>query len=142
MTLVTFNRNKDYVPETFKSLVDDLLNDSDINTNGSKRFVPRTNILEKENVYEIQLSLPGWSKKEVEAKIEDNVLSVKGAKEGEKEANTIYHFREFSYGSFEKRFELPEDAKDDIKAEFRDGILYISIPKDERKLIKKQIEIK
>jgi HSP20 family protein len=68
---------------------------------------------------------------DLEIEVENNVLSLRGEKRQEEEqGDHRYHVWERSYGSFERSFTLPKTVKaDEISAHFRDGILYIEMPK-------------
>ncbi|MCY3721968.1 MAG: Hsp20/alpha crystallin family protein [Candidatus Poribacteria bacterium] len=94
---------------------------------------PTVDISETENGYEIRAELPGVSEADVNVSVTDNVLTVKGEKRQEAETEGKNYRRvERRYGSFQRRFTLPSEVKtDDIKAEFGDGVLTLSIPKPE-----------
>lgn len=74
--------------------------------------------------------LPGVDPKDLDVSISERELVIKGerkSEKGTKEEN--YAFREISYGSFERRFVLPEGVKtDELKAKFANGILDITMP--------------
>ena len=96
-------------------------------------WMPTVDISETENGYEIRAELPGVSEDDVNVSVTDNVLTVKGEKRQEAETEgKNYHRVERRYGSFQRRFSLPSEVEtDDIKAEFSDGVLRLSIPKPE-----------
>ena len=96
-------------------------------------WMPTIDISETENGYEIRAELPGVSEDDVNVSVTDNVLTVKGEKRQEAETEgKNYHRVERRYGSFQRRFTLPREVvTDDIKAEFSDGVLTLSIPKPE-----------
>ena len=96
-------------------------------------WMPTVDISETENGYEIRAELPGVSEDDVNVSLTDNVLTVKGEKRQEAETEgKNYHRVERRYGNFQRRFTLPSDVEtDDIKAEFSDGVLTLSIPKPE-----------
>lgn len=96
-------------------------------------WMPTVDISETENGYEIRAELPGVSEEDVNVSLTDNVLTVKGEKRQEAETEgKNYHRVERRYGNFQRRFTLPSDVEtDDIKAEFSDGVLTLSIPKPE-----------
>lgn len=96
-------------------------------------WMPTVDISETENGYEIRAELPGVSEEDVNVSVTDNVLTVKGEKrqEGETEGKN-YHRVERHYGSFQRSFTLPRHIETDaIKAEFKDGVLTLGIPKAE-----------
>ncbi len=107
------------------------------------RWTPRVDIIEEENRYEVTADLPGVNKEDVKVEIRDNVLTLRGEKKIEEEKkNKNYRLSERFYGEFTRTFTLPENVnKDAIDAEYRDGVLHLSIPKTE-KAKPKQIEVK
>ena len=96
-------------------------------------WMPTVDISETENGYEIRAELPGVSEDDVNVSLTNNVLIVKGEKRQEAETEgKNYHRVERRYGNFQRRFTLPSEVEtDDIKAEFSDGVLTLSIPKPE-----------
>ncbi len=93
----------------------------------------------KELVYKCEL--PGVSPKEVEVSVDENTrqLIIKGERKAEKDTREAeYLYRELAYGSFERRFLLPEGIKtDQVKAKFANGILEITVPAPESAKAKK-----
>jgi HSP20 family protein len=77
--------------------------------------------------------MPGMSKDDVKVSVQDNVLTLKGEKKQEKEEkDKNYHRVERSYGSFCRSFQLPTSVKaDKVKANYKDGVLSITLPKTE-----------
>ena len=96
-------------------------------------WMPTVDVSETENGFEIRAELPGVSEDDVNVTVTDNVLTIKGEKRQEAETDgKNYHRVERRYGSFQRRFTLPAEVEtDDIKAEFSDGVLTLSIPKPE-----------
>ena len=96
-------------------------------------WMPTVDISEMENGYEIRAELPGVSEDDVNISVTDNVLTVKGEKRQEEETEgKNYHRVERHYGSFQRSFTLPRHIETDaIKAEFKDGVLTLEIPKVE-----------
>ena len=96
-------------------------------------WMPTVDISEMENGFEIRAELPGVSEDDVNVTVTDNVLTIKGEKRQEAETDgKNYHRVERRYGSFQRKFTLPSEVEtDDIKAEFSDGVLTLSIPKPE-----------
>ena len=83
------------------------------------------------------------NKEEVKVTVEGGVLSISGERKAEKEEkDKKYHRIERSYGTFVRSFTLPEGAATDkVSAEFKDGVLKVHLPKDE-KAKPKSIEVK
>ena len=96
-------------------------------------WMPTVDVSEMENGYEIRAELPGVSEDDVHVSVTDNLLTIKGEKRQEAETDgKNYHRVERRYGSFQRSFTLPAEVEtDDIKAEFTDGVLTLSIPKPE-----------
>lgn len=89
---------------------------------------------EHDDSYKLQYHMPGLGKDEVKITVEDGVLSIKGEHKDEKEHDSDYEFwSSSSYGYYNTSLFLPDDAKvDEIKAEMKDGVLNIVIPKNEK----------
>ena len=96
-------------------------------------WAPSVDISETDDAFEVRAELPGVAKDDVHVSVKDNLLTLSGEKRQEKAEDTQNYRRvERRYGSFQRRFTLPpEVATDDIKAEFNDGVLTLSIPKPE-----------
>ena len=79
----------------------------------------------------IRAEVPGVKPEEIDISVTENMLTLKGERREEHEAkDEDYYVRESSYGTFERSVRLPEDAEvDHIRAEVRDGILEITVPK-------------
>ena len=110
-----------------------------------RRGEPALNIKENDDDFEIELAAPGFAKKDFEVTIENGCLNIaaeKSTTEEEKEEN--YTRREFSYNSFERSLQLPENVKEEeIKAKYNDGILSFKLAKKEpaKKLKAKKVVI-
>jgi HSP20 family protein len=100
-------------------------------------------ISETESEYKIEVELPSINQQDIEVKIDNNILTVKGKREEEKEEKErTYYTRERYYGSFQRSVSLPNNVNpDDIQAKFENGILHIRIPKKAQDNVRK-IEIK
>ena len=106
-------------------------------------WIPPVDIAEDDKEYTIKVELPGVNKEDVRVSVEGGVLSISGERKAEKEdTNKKYHRIERTYGSFARSFTLPEGAASDkVSAEFKDGILKVHLPKDE-KAKPKSIDVK
>ena len=109
---------------------------------GERVFAPVVDVYETDQELVVKAELPGVKKENVEVTIRDNALHIRGEKKEEKEEKTeTYHRVERVYGKFERVRPLPTDVKvEAAKAEFKDGVLEIRIPKAESSKEKK-IEI-
>jgi len=91
-------------------------------------LLPKLNISETDNKYFIEAELPGVKQGDLELKLDNNILVIKGKTEESKERN--YFMRERYYGSFQRSLTLPNNINEnDIIANFKDGILNIEITK-------------
>ena len=91
---------------------------------------PAVDILEKDGNLILSAELPGVNEKEIDLKLEGNVLTLKGERKLEKdETKDTYHRIERFYGSFTRSFTLPNTVDPEkIKAEYKNGILTVTIP--------------
>jgi len=126
----------------FDRLFDSFFNTDDEETSLAA-FSPAVDIKEKEKEYLISVELPGIKKEDIKMNVRDNQLTVSGEKVQEKKSDSDhYHRTERVYGSFQRSFRLPETAdQENISAEFKDGVLNITIPKL-KESISKNINIK
>ncbi|MCP5378344.1 MAG: Hsp20/alpha crystallin family protein [Rickettsiaceae bacterium] len=94
-------------------------------------LLPRLNISETDNKYFIEAELPGVKQSDLELKLDNNILVIKGKTEESKESKERNYFmRERYYGSFQRSLTLPNNINEnDIIANFKDGILNIEITK-------------
>jgi HSP20 family protein len=97
----------------------------------SSGWTPAVDIFETENELILTAEVPGIDEKDIEIKIEDNTLSLKGERKFEKETKEEnYHRIERAYGSFYRSFTLPNYIDQDrIHAEHENGVLRITMPK-------------
>jgi HSP20 family protein len=104
---------------------------------------PPVDIAEDDKEYTVKAELPGMSKENIKVTVEGDVLSITGERKVEKEEkNKKYHRIERNYGAFTRSFTLPDDASGDkVSAEFKDGVLKVHLPKDE-KAKSKSVEVK
>jgi HSP20 family protein len=96
-------------------------------------WAPTSDISEDEKEYLVVMDLPGIAKKDIKVNFQDGRLTVTGeSQKEEKEEKKDYIRRERYKGSFYRSFTLPESIKEDaIKADFKEGVLKIHIPKAE-----------
>ncbi|MER3524963.1 MAG: molecular chaperone [Ignavibacteria bacterium] len=109
----------------------------------STMWMPAVDLIEKDDEFVAKVELPGVRKDDVKITLHDNVLTIRGEKKEEKETkDSNYHRLERTYGSFQRSFTLPTAVRQDkVEAEFRDGVLSITLPKAEEAK-RKQIEVK
>ena len=98
--------------------------------------VPAVNVRETEDNFELELAVPGMSKKDFKVEFENDVITISSEKKESKEEgnkNDNFHRKEFSYQGFSRSFSLPENTVDGdkIRASYENGVLKIEIPKKE-----------
>jgi HSP20 family protein len=92
---------------------------------------PAVDVVEKDKAYELTAELPGLDEKNIEVKVGNGTLTVRGEKqEDREEQRKDYFLSERRYGSFERRFQIPQgvDAAK-IEASFNKGVLTVILPK-------------
>jgi len=106
-------------------------------------FRPATNVVEEEDYYLIEVSIPGFAKEDVSIKVENGSIKISVEKKGAKE-DKKYLRREFGVCKFERSFKLADTInQQNISAEVLNGILNIVLPKvEEKKPEVHNIEIK
>ena len=92
---------------------------------------PAVDVRETEKEYSMEIELPGLSEKDIEVKIEENLLTLASKKEEKKEEKKQgYLVRERRRAEFKRSFVLPEEInREKIKAEFKNGLLTVTLPK-------------
>lgn len=110
---------------------------------GQTMWSPQIEIFERGGQFIVRADLPGMTKDDVKVDITDEGLIIQGERKHEHEEESEgWHRSERSYGSFYRNISLPEGVKaEDAKANFRDGVLEISMPAPQRDARRKQIEI-
>ncbi len=102
-------------------------------------WIPAVDIYETEQNVTVKAELPGIDPKEVEVTVHEGTLYLKGERKYEKEVKEEhYHHVERAYGSFARSFELPASINEDkVEADFKDGVLTLTMPKREEAKAKK-----
>ena len=110
---------------------------------GAAELLPNVDVTETDKQIEITAELPGLEEKDVQINVSDNLLTIKGEKNAEKEQkDKNYRLVERSYGSFSRTLELPAGVNaDQIKASIAKGVLTVTVPKPAPAQTKK-IEVK
>ncbi len=97
----------------------------------STPWTPSIDMIDKKDSIVVKAEIPGVDKKNIKVTFQDNTLTIKGeTKREEEEKKGNYYYSERYYGSFSRTIELPvEIEKDKVKANYKDGILTITLPK-------------
>jgi HSP20 family protein len=113
-------------------------------SNGNS-FKPAVNIREDEKNYVLDFAIPGFDRKDLKIDMNEDVLTISSETKNESEENKDgYSRKEFSYKAFSRSFYVPENVnREKIEANYKDGILTVSLPKqeEEKTKITRKIEI-
>ncbi len=120
----------------FDNLLDDFIKDD-------KEFGSmKCDIYESDGKYHVEMDIPGFDKNDITVDCEDGYLTIEASKNYEKEdKNKKYIRRERTYGKVKRQFYVGNVDEENIKAEFKDGVLKVTVPVLETKETKKRIEI-
>jgi HSP20 family protein len=93
--------------------------------------IPPVDLVERNGGYELQAELPGLTGDQIEVKLSNGRVTIKGEKSSERvEDEDDYHLRERSFGSFQRSFRVPANVDPDkIEAKFDKGVLKVTLPK-------------
>ena len=131
----------DDVKKTFKDKLSDLLEEMwekigqhhhGLYATPGKMASPAADMSRHEDKLTFELDLPGMDSDDIHVEIGSGLLTIRGEKRDEtEERGDNYVFRERRYGSFERRFMVPESARSDqVKADFERGVLTVTVPYD------------
>ncbi len=100
---------------------------------------PASEASEGNGSYSISMEVPGITESEIDLTVEDGVVTVRGEKKTNIErSGDTWFFSERQYGAFRRSFQLPADADGDgVKAEMKDSVLHISVPKPQADALSK-----
>ena len=106
--------------------------------------LPRADMKETDKDYRLHVELPGLKIADVQLELEGDSLIVRGVKSDDQHRDgTNFHFTERRFGRVERRFALPRDVDADaVKADFRDGVLNVVLPKDATAEQRRRIEVR
>jgi HSP20 family protein len=112
----------------------------------SDAWVPQVEVMERDNQLVVRADLPGMSKEDIKVDLEDDSLVIRGERKSEREEDEEGYYRsERSYGSFYRRIPLPSGVNtEEADADFRNGVLEITMPAPKRAEGKRnrQIEVR
>ena len=123
-------------------LFDEMFKDPFFNRTDHQSSMMKTDIKEKDGDYLMEIDLPGFAKEDINAQLQDGYLTITAKKEesnDKKDEDGNYIHRERYSGSCSRSFYVGDElAEEDIKASFKDGILHLSIPKNDPKKLENQ----
>jgi HSP20 family protein len=149
MTLIKWRKpsngvtRQDLMMPSLENLISSFFND-DLMYGDYAGYVPSVNISENDKSYSIEVSAPGFDKKDFNVQVADGILTVSGEQKTEKsEEKKNFVRKEFNYGSFTRSFTLNEMVDEDrIDAKYENGILKLELPKNEKAALQRVKEIK
>jgi HSP20 family protein len=98
-----------------------------------REVYPKVDVYEKENKVHVKAELPGMKTEDIDLEVEDDLLTIRGKKEEEREIKKKdYYQLETNYGSFQRTVRLPAEVKTETaKASYKNGILEVELEKTE-----------
>ncbi|MFD1467629.1 Hsp20/alpha crystallin family protein [Hymenobacter caeli] len=134
----------DLVPQTFSTMLDRFFNDSVAGRGRVAAFSPQVDAYETEKGYQLEVALPGLKQDNIKVDFHQGRLTISGERSFRSDrSDRRYHVVENAYGSFRRSFQLPDTVNPgQIEASFEDGILHVTVPKDEQKTMRHQIQVK
>ena len=132
MRIVKYNNNN-----VFPSLINEFFNDDfGMNFINRSHSVPSVNSLENNDSFEIDLAVPGMKKEDFTIELNDKVLVISSETSNTIE-NDKMRLNEFNFSSFQRSFIVPDSVdQDKIKANYKNGILKIKLPKRKESISK------
>ncbi|MBS1586603.1 MAG: Hsp20/alpha crystallin family protein [Bacteroidetes bacterium] len=146
MSLKSLLRANSSFPETINDLfkpMNEWLDDAFWN---KPMLSPAVNISESDKEYTMTVAAPGMKKDDFKVDVENGTLSISAKiEENKEEKEKNYTRKEYNYSSFSRSFSIPESVKEDqIEASYNNGVLTLTLPKEETKTKKngKSIAVK
>ena len=132
MRIVKYNNNN-----VFPSLINEFFNDDfGMNFLNRSHSVPSVNSLENNDSFEIDLAVPGMKKEDFTIELNDKVLVISSETSNTME-NDKMRLNEFNFSSFQRSFRVPDSVdQEKIKANYKNGILKIKLPKRKESISK------
>lgn len=120
------------------SIFDNFINEND------QFSIMKCDVYEEKGEYHIEADIPGFKKDEISVECEDGYVIINAIKNSEEKEDSDKNYikRERFYGKVTRKFYVGDVDNDKVKAKFKDGILEIVVPKQEKLPNKKNIEIK
>jgi len=134
MRIVKYNNNNNNV---FPSLMNEFFNDDfGLNFFNRNYSVPSVNSIENNDSFEIDLAVPGMKKEDFSIELNDKILVISSESSNNIE-NDKMRLNEFNFSSFQRSFRVPDSVdQDKIKANYKNGILKIKLPKRKESISK------
>lgn len=125
------NRLHDELDRMFRGYLPQTSDTGNDTSSSTSDWTPAVDVKEEENRFLIHADIPGVDPKDIEVHMDNGILTIRGERQSEnKDEKNGYKRVERVYGSFYRRFTLPDTADaDNIKAESKNGVLEISIGK-------------
>ena len=140
-----FIRRSNSILPSFTNVFDEIFNDEFFGKSANtQNSIPPVNVKETEKDFSLEVAVPGFDKEDINIQVKDDVLTIESKKENKDEVVEKDKFtrREFSFRSFRRIFSLPKKVnKDAIKADYKNGILNVNIPKQDADVDAKRIDI-
>ena len=132
MRIVKYNNSN-----VFPSLMNEFFNDDfGLNFFNRNYSVPSVNSIENNDSFEIDLAVPGMKKEDFSIELNDKVLVISSESSNNIE-NDKMRLNEFNFSSFQRSFRVPDSVdQDKIKANYKNGILKIKLPKRKESISK------
>jgi HSP20 family protein len=136
MNLVRWNPINEFssLQSQMNRFFQEALGNSPFESSRTTNWTPVADICETDESLFVKVELPGVDPKMVDVRLENNILTIRGQREFDQgNEKTSYHRIERTYGMFSRAFALPVSVDpDNIRAEFKNGLLTVTLPKSER----------
>jgi HSP20 family protein len=109
----------------------------------ARAWTPAIEVSEKDGRFVVRADLPGIDPNDVKLEVTDNAIIIEGERKSEQEQTKEgVHITERQYGRFYRSIPLPEGAKtEEAKARFENGVLEVTVPEQEQKSKRRQVQI-
>ena len=115
------------------SLVQNIFDPEERGQHHHYKYTPHANLAETDKAYELTLDLPGINAEEVSVELNDDQLIVSGERRADVEDGKTYHRVERRFGKFRRALTIPVPVNEEgISAEYKDGVLTVTLPKSEK----------
>jgi HSP20 family protein len=105
-------------------------------------WIPSFDVSETKDNVVVKAEVPGMDPKDIDISLADGILTLRGEKKDREEKEENYYLTESRYGSFSRSIRLPHEVQSDkIKANYKNGVLKVTMPKSEEAK-KKEVKIK